>query len=283
MSLLERVDGRDAPSMTQMNSSLSPASPPQIQSNWTATGVENHLLAMLAPEDAAWLAPRLEPVTLASNQELEKPGTVIRHAYFVERGVCSVMAGAGRGRQIEVNMIGPDGMVGTALVQGDSRTPYRCFVHSSGTALRIGAEELASALVARPGMRELLNRYVRALGIQAGWTAHAYGCFGTSELLARRLLMLCDRMQDQTLNVTHEFMSVMLGVARTRVTTGLHELEGLRLIRSLRSQIVILDRNGLRAFAGDAYGAAEAEARRLTGWAGLPPDKTTHTETNQPD
>lgn len=245
--------------------------------------MENHLLAMLSPEDAAWLASRLEPVTLTLNQELERPGAAIGHAYFIERGVCSVMAGMGRGRQLEVNMIGPEGMTGTSLVQGDNRTPYRCFVHSSGSALRIGAEDLASALEIRPGIREALTRYIRALGIQAAWAAHAYGCFGTPELLARRLLMLSDRMQDQALNVTHDFMSAMLGVARTRVTMGLHELEGRRLIRSLRSQIVILDRAGLRTFAGDAYGAAEAEAQRLTGWAGLPPDKAIHTVTNQPD
>ena len=57
----------------------------------------------------------------------------------------------------------------------------------------------------------------------------------------------------------------MLGVRRASVTVALHKLEGHLLIRAGMGRITITDREGLEAFAGDAYGRAEAEYERLLG------------------
>jgi hypothetical protein len=60
--------------MAQMNSSLSAVSTAQVQSSWILPRMETHLLATFTSEDAVWLAPKLEPVTLTPNQELDRPG-----------------------------------------------------------------------------------------------------------------------------------------------------------------------------------------------------------------
>lgn len=56
-----------------------------------------------------------------------------------------------------------------------------------------------------------------------------------------------------------------LGVRRPGVTTTVHVLEGAGMIKARRSRIQILDRAKLEEAAGESYGVAEAEYRRLIG------------------
>jgi hypothetical protein len=63
--------------------------------------------------------------------------------------------------------------------------------------------------------------------------------------------------------ITHEFLSMMLGVRRAGVTTSLHILEANRLIRAKRRMITIVNREKLEELADSAYGLPEAEYARL--------------------
>ena len=83
--------------------------------------------------------------------------------------------------------------------------------------------------------------------------------------LARWLLMAHDRMGDDTLPLTHEFLSLMLGVRRPGVTEALNALRKQGLISYRRGQITVRNRKGLERTAGEAYGVPEAEYRRLIG------------------
>ena len=77
--------------------------------------------------------------------------------------------------------------------------------------------------------------------------------------------MIHDRVDGAELALTHEFMSIMLGVRRPSVTTALHALEGYGFIRSERSCVIVRNREALEEFAADGYGAPEAEYERLIG------------------
>ena len=77
--------------------------------------------------------------------------------------------------------------------------------------------------------------------------------------------MYHDRQDGDDLSVTHEFLSIMLGVRRPTVTVALQMLEGAGLIKARRGRVLVLDRAGLVAAAGEAYGPAEAEYERLIG------------------
>ena len=103
--------------------------------------------------------------------------------------------------------------------------------------------------------------------VQTAQTAVANARAKIEERLARWILMAHDRLDGASLPLTHEFLSLMLGVRRAGVTEALHALEALKLIRSGRGQIVVLNRKGIERKAGDAYGAPEAEFRRLIGRA----------------
>lgn len=84
--------------------------------------------------------------------------------------------------------------------------------------------------------------------------------------------MLDSRIDGDEIKITHEFMSMMIAAQRTGVTVRLHILEGAGMIRSKRARVEILDREKLVDLAGDAYGAPEAEYRRLIGPFGRPAD-----------
>jgi hypothetical protein len=106
-------------------------------------------------------------------------------------------------------------------------------------------------------------RYAHAFAIQACHTTLANAQGKIEERLARWLPMAQDRVSGNELQLTHEFLAVMLGVRRTGVTTALHELEGRGLISTARGSVAILDRDGLEEGANSLYGVPEAEFDRL--------------------
>jgi hypothetical protein len=103
--------------------------------------------------------------------------------------------------------------------------------------------------------------------VQASQTALANGRGRLDERLARWLLMWDDRLRPNSLTVTHEFLALLLGVRRTGITDALHALEGKGLIRSIRSNVRVLDRAGLELIAGGFYGIPEAQYERSFGLA----------------
>jgi hypothetical protein len=84
--------------------------------------------------------------------------------------------------------------------------------------------------------------------------------------------MAHDRIGEDTLSLTHEFLSLMLGVRRPGVTETLHALRKQGLISYGRGLITVEDRKGMERKAGTAYGTPEAEysppdrVKRQVGW-----------------
>jgi hypothetical protein len=108
-----------------------------------------------------------------------------------------------------------------------------------------------------------MNCYAQAFLAQTSQTALANGRGKLAERLARWLLMWHDRLQDDNISITHEFLAVLLGVRRPGLTLTLHVLEGKGLIKASRNLIRIADRAGLEKAADGFYGIPEAEYDRL--------------------
>jgi len=200
-------------------------------------------------------------------KDIERPNRRIEAIYFPESGIVSVVA-VQKKTQVEVGLIGGEG-TGLPIVLGDDRTPHSTYVQVAGAGQCIPARDLANVLGASRSLRELLLKYVQAFRVQ---TTHTAVCNARSRLdqrLARWLLMAHDRLDTNLLPLTHEFLSLMLGVRRAGVTEALHMFKTRRLIANDRSQITVRDRKGLERIAGQAYGIPEAEYWRLLGSAGI--------------
>lgn len=114
-------------------------------------------------------------------------------------------------------------------------------------------------------MRNLLLKFVQVFAIQTAQTAVVNAHAKLEQRLARWLLMAQDRVGGDLLPLTHEFLSLMLGVRRPGVTESMKSLQKLELITGLRGQVRVRDRAGLQRVAGETYGIPEAEYRRLLG------------------
>ncbi len=195
---------------------------------------------------------------------LMQAGEPIAHVYFVDQGIVSVLAENTQER-IEVGMVGPEGLVGLPVVLGVSRSVHVLLVQAEGEALRIPAAELRAAMDRSSSMRALLARYVHYFTVLLSQTAYANANFGIEARLARWILMIQDRLREEELPLTHEFMSMMLGVRRPGVTVATHVLEGNGLIRARRGRITVLDRERLMELAENSYGVPEAEYAQVMG------------------
>jgi CRP-like cAMP-binding protein len=198
----------------------------------------------------------LVPIALTQLQPLEVAGDVPKNVYFPEGSVASVVATLRSEKDFEVGLIGWEGMTGTSILDG-APSPFDCYVQFIGPALMMPTQALVAALNISQTLRAALNLYAHMLSVQAAYTALASAHAPLPERLARWLMMIDDRVDGASFNVTHDLLSIMLGVRRPGVTTALHELEGERLIKSTRGRVAILDRGALLARAGNAYGKTE--------------------------
>jgi CRP-like cAMP-binding protein len=232
------------------------------------TNVENtpnRLLTFMSAGDRQLLAANLKPVDLALRQTLEKANEPIEHVYFLEDGIASVVGDSKTFGQIEIGIIGKEGVTGLQVILGNDQSPYECFIQVSGAGMRIEAQKLRTAMGKSHSLQQVLLNYVQVFMIQTSQTALSNAASLLTQRLARWLLMCEDRLAAKSLPLTHQFLSMMLGVQRSGVTIALGELENRELIRSKRGLITILDRSTLEKLTNGSYGVAEAEYNRRFG------------------
>ena len=221
--------------------------------------LKNKILAALSNADLALLQPHLEPVELEVRKVLEQPNKPIKHSYFIERGLASIVAGNSH-KRLEVGLIGSEGMTGLPIVLGNDRSPHENFIQVAGEGSRIPADKLRGAMRQSRSLEKAFLKFAHSFMNQTANTAFSNGTATLEERLARWLLMANDRLDGDEIPLTHEFLSLMLGVRRAGVTVALNYLEHRGVIRLSRGQIVITDRKGLKASANGTYHEPEAPA-----------------------
>jgi len=229
------------------------------------TGIRNRLLHKINPKDWDLLGPHLEAVTLKERQVIEVPTKPITHAYFLENGVASVVAVDAEDHRIEVGVIGYEGVTGVPLIMGDTRAQHSTYMLIGGNGHRVAQEALSQAMAKSDALRALMLKSAHGFLIQTAHTALANGRAKLEQRLARWLLMALDRLTTDTVQLTHEFLAVMLGVRRAGVTVAIHGFERRGLVTTKRGQLTVVNRHGIEQIAGSFYGTPEAELRRLLG------------------
>ena len=225
----------------------------------------NRLLAALSRADLGLLQPHLKHGPLKLRQDLERPNRRIDYVYFPDGGFASVVAVQANDTRGEVGLIGYEGMTGTSILLGSDRTPHSTYIQAAGQGQRIRTLKLRQAMEASKSLRMLLLRYVQVFMVQTAHTAISNARGRLDARLARWILMAHDRVRDETLPLTHEFLSLMLGVRRAGVTETLHSLESQKLIYTGTGRVTLRNRKGMERTAGNSYGTPEAEFRRLIG------------------
>ncbi len=226
---------------------------------------QNRLLALMSADDRALLLDHLEPVELPLHTRLAEADKPIPYVYFLEDGIASFIAETPRGLRIEAGMIGREGFSVPAMALDTDRIPHSSQMQVPGHGHRMSYAAFGEAFGRSTSLLKLMLRFAQVMLVQTSYTALSNAVYEIEQRLARWLLMTHDRSDSDDLLITHDYVSIMLGVRRPSVTQALHVLEGHKLIQSERGCVTIRNRVALEEMAGEAYGKPEAEYRRLIG------------------
>ena len=226
--------------------------------------MQNLILRKLAPPDLAALVPALVARELPRGTVIELPGTPISHAHFIESGFMSVLLKVGRYTS-EVGLVGREGMLGVPALLGAPVSSYSALVREDARTFEVPVARLRDLVAERQSIGAVVLRSVQASVAQLAHTAFANARLNIPQRLARWILMAHDRIDGDTLQITHGVLSDALGVRRPGVTLALHELEGEQAIRSRPRALTILDRTKLESRCDGSYGPAERAYQALFG------------------
>jgi CRP-like cAMP-binding protein len=209
---------------------------------------------MLAGTEYRRLRPSLEQIALHADTVLYTPGDRIKHIYFPNDAVVSLLFDVDERRTVEVAMEGNEGAVGLAGYLGRVRSCNLSIVRDAGTAMRLDVNTLRRRAKERGRLQDLLHKSVHALVTQIAQLGICSRFHTIDARLARWLLMTQDRVGPRELHATHEAIARMLGVRRSGITAAASDLHTQNIIAYRRGLIEILDRRGLRAASCSCYG-----------------------------
>lgn len=228
--------------------------------------VSNHLLTLLPKPIYTALQPHFEHVDLRVGQVLHAPGKVLGHVYFPTTAIVSWMYFLENGDSTEIAMTGREGMVGLYLLLGSTSTHNQAVVQTAGSAIRIPLSAVLNSFNDDTAVQRILLRFTQALFAQMGQATVCKKHHHTEEQLCRFLLSILDRHGHPNLQMTHEWMSQLLGVRREAVSLAAAKLMKHRLIHYSRGHIHVLDRYGLEERTCECYGVVQEQYKRLLDW-----------------
>ena len=223
---------------------------------------KNILLKVLSKQSNSILLD-MQPVELKQRDILYDVETQIEYIYFMETGGASVITIMQDGGSIEVGMIGYEGVVGVSALLGEPESHQHVVIQLPGKAYRIKAETLKAEFDKNPEFRAVVLRFVDSFIDLSGRTAACHRLHSVARRCARWLLMASDRTGYKTLPLTHEFLSVMVGVRRSGISETVAELKRLGLIHYVKGKIDIIDRHGLENAACECYAKDSKRFKRM--------------------
>jgi CRP-like cAMP-binding protein len=218
-------------------------------SNWP----RNRLLLALASCDLSELMPELEHIRCKSGQILIDVDSSLDNVFFLDSGVVSVLGVYSDGSIIEMATIGREGCTCMQAFFGAKTSSIRLLVQIPGSAAKMSGATFARAMEAIPSFQNLMSDYVHAFLEQILVSAGCNGVHSLKQRLARWLLMMRDRGDEDVLPMTQNLLAGMLGVQRPTITNAVRELERAGLIERGRRQVTILDRKGLAQESCECY------------------------------
>ena len=221
--------------------------------NARSTWPRNRLLLALPGRALKQLMPALERIECDREQVLLDADSSLDHVFFPDSGVISVVAVYPDGSIIEMATIGREGGTGFQAIFGAKVSSARLFVQVPGTAGKMSRKMFQRAMDTMPQFRNLMQAHVHAFLEQVMVSVACNGAHSLKERLARWLLMMRDRHDDDTLPLTHNLLAEMLGVHRPSVTHSVRRLQQAGLIQSSRNRVSILDRDGLIRASCECY------------------------------
>jgi CRP-like cAMP-binding protein len=223
------------------------------RTNAEGKAISNVILLSASDNDYSLLRPHLEFLNLPHHLVVHEAGEKLKYTYFPNRGLMSLVIAMKDGRTAETGVVGNEGFTGIPAAVGLDRGMLRVVVQIAGDGFRVEVGALRKTLESTPGLQLILCRYGILLGMQVAQTAACNRLHDIKQRLARWLLMTQDRVDSESLHITHDFLATMLGTERPSVSLAAAILQKEQTIKYTRGAVTILNRKKLEDSACECY------------------------------
>jgi CRP-like cAMP-binding protein len=226
-------------------------------------GTGNRLLDRLPRQEYKNLLPKLEPISLAQEEEVCHQNRRLSHVYFPTNGVFTSVIRMEDGERIEATAIGKEGMVGVSAALGLDFSTVTTASLVPGECLRLPAPSLSQAVKAGRELDLVLRRYAAYSLRNAKQSVACNALHSVEERMCRWLLMMQDRVGKDEFLLTHELLATMLGARRQSVSIVAGTLQKAGLIAYRHGVMRVVNRDGLEAASCECYGATSTFYDRI--------------------
>jgi CRP-like cAMP-binding protein len=223
------------------------------RTNAAGKPVSNSILLSLPDAEYAYVRPHLQFVNLPHHRSLHEPGRNLKFAYFLNKGMISLVVTGRNGKSVEIGVTGKEGFAPIPMVIGLKRSPHRAVIQVSGEGFSISVAVLQKLLRSNPCLDAMLTRYAVILGLQVAQTGGCNRLHALEQRLARWLLLTQDRVDSGVLEITHDFLATMLGTDRPSVSLAANALQREGIIEYAYGGVKIVNRKKLEQVACECY------------------------------
>jgi CRP-like cAMP-binding protein len=213
----------------------------------------NKLLATLPTADFKLLTDHLAIVSMAQGTVLFETDDEIDQIVFPLRGMVSLLVVLRNGNAVETATVGREGVVGAMAGRGLHKSRVRGVIQLASVVARIPVVQFRKAVSTRASIADLCIGYNEVLLDEARVTAACNLSHTAEARFSRWLLQSRDRAESDTVPLTQEFLSEMLGVRRTSVTEVAIKMQDAGAISYSRGIIKIVDLRKLKAISCECY------------------------------
>jgi len=223
------------------------------RTNTAGKPVSNKILLTISDDEYRVIRPNLEYVKLPSHLTLHEPAERVKFLYFPNAGLISLVVPMEDGRTVEAGVVGSEGAAGVPIVVGLVRSPVREIVQIAADGFKVEAGAILRTLKSTPQLQMTLSRYAIVQGMQVAQTVACNRLHQIEQRLARWLLMAQDRVGSALIEMTHDFLAIMLGTNRPTVSYAAALLHQGKSIDYIRGGVKIVNRKKLEASACECY------------------------------
>jgi CRP-like cAMP-binding protein len=215
--------------------------------------VHNLLLQELPADEYARLSSNLVPIHIPRGRVIYEAGARADFVYFPVSGVVSMLSTTQTGAMVEVGMVGKEGTTWIPVVHRLQALPYKLLIQISVDALKCGVDVVQEEFLRGGKFHSLLTSHTHSLFAQISQSAVCNRFHSTESRFCRWLLAMHDRIESDTLLLTHEILSNMLGAERAHTSRTAKALQNKGLITYEPGSVTILNRQRLETASCECY------------------------------
>jgi CRP-like cAMP-binding protein len=214
---------------------------------------KNSFIQTLSAQDVEDLCSCLESVEMPLGMKIYDPYCEIKHIYFPETSIISIVTLLQSGNGVETAIVGKEGFSGVETILAENGVPREAMVQLGGMGYRAKVSDFKHLFEKNKTFSEQVLRYLYPFVTQIAQNSACLCYHSIEKRLARWLLMFHERAASDELQLTQEFIAMMLGVHRQNLNKNINKLQQENLISYNRGRIRILSRAGLLESSCECY------------------------------